>query len=217
MARAAGIAWGVLAVAGIFTYQVLVHLGVTGNGVDPARAALLVLPVAVVGCWILLRSQNRLRWLLIVAATAGVALLLGRDTGLGKVALYGVPHAAAYIFMLWLFGRTLLPGREPFVTHLARQVRGTLPPAMERYTSNLTLAWCVFFAVQLVVSALLLEFGTLESWSLFINVLNLPLVGLMFVGDYFYQVIRYRDWPQSSIARAVQAYAKDRASTMLSR
>lgn len=217
MARAAGIAWKVLAVAGIVAYQVLVHLGVTSNGVDPARAALLALPVAAAGCWILLRSQNRLLWLLILAAAAGAALLLGRGAGPGSVALYGVPHAAAYLFMLWLFGRTLLPGREAFITHVARQWRGTLPPPLEQYTRRLTLAWCLFFAAQLAGSALLLKYGSVESWSLFINVLSFPLVALMFAGDYLYRVIRYRDSPQSSIVKAVQAYAKDRASSLLPR
>jgi uncharacterized membrane protein len=218
MARVAGIAWRVLGVAGIVTYQVLVHLGVTSNAADPAQAVLPTLLMAVVACWILLRSQNRLLWLLIVASAAGAALLLGRDTGRGEVALYGVPHAAANLFMLWLFGRTLLPGRQPFVTRLARLARGgALPPPLERYTRNLTLVWCAFFAAQLLVSALLLEFGTVAGWSLFINVLSLPLIGLMFVGDYLYRVIRYRDMPQSSIANAVEAYAKDRVSTLLSR
>jgi len=217
MARAARIAWTVLAVAGVAAYQVLVHFGVTSSTADPVRAALLMAPMAAVGCWILLRSRHRLLWLAILAAAAGTALLLGYGTGLGKTALYGVPHAAAYLFMLWLFGRTLLPGREAIITRLARHTRGTLPPAMERYTRNLTFAWCVFFAAQLAGSGLLLRYGSIESWSLFINVLSFPLVALMFAGDYLYRVIRYRDSPQSSIAKAVQAYAKDRASSLLPR
>ena len=84
---------------------------------------------------------------------------------------------------------------------------------MEAYTRKLTIAWCVFFAAQLALSALLLHLGRLESWSLFVNVLNFPLCALMFVGDYLYRVARYRDWPQSSIANVIQAYARDRAST----
>jgi len=218
MARAAGIAWKVLIVVGIIAYQVLVHLGVsTGSAADPARITLLVLPMAALGCWILLRSDDRFVWLLIVAAAGGATFMLARGAGLGLAALYGVPHAAAYLFMLWLFGRTLVRGREPLVTRLARHVRGTLPAALEGYTRRLTLAWCIFFAAQLAASALLLRFGSLESWSLFINVLSLPLVALMFAGDYLYRVIRYRDMPHGSITNAVQAYAKDRASSLLSR
>jgi uncharacterized membrane protein len=218
MARAAGIAWKVLAVAGIVGYPILIHLGFTGGAADPARTVLLMAPMAALGCWLLARSRNRMLWLLVAAGAAGATWLLARGTGLGTTLLYGVPHAAAYLFMLGLFGRTLLPGREAIITRIARHARGgTLPPVMERYTRKLTAAWCVFFTAQLAGSALLLAFGSLESWSLFINVLSFPLVGLMFAGDYLYRVIRYRHLPQSSIATAIQAYAKDRASSLLSR
>jgi len=218
MARAAGIAWKVLAAAAIVGYPILIHVGIAGSAGDPARTLLVMAPLAALGCWLLARSQNRMLWLLIVAGAAGATWLLARGTGLGTTVLYGVPHAAAYLFMLWLFGRTLLDGREAIITRIARHARGgALPPPLEQYTRRLTAAWCVFFAAQLAGSALLLAYGSLESWSLFINVLSFPLVGLMFALDYLYRVIRYRHLPQSSIATAIQAYAKDRASSLLSR
>ena len=213
MALSAGAVWKVLFVLGIIAYQVLVHLALTMSNADPVRVALLVLPVVALAGWILLRSSHRLLWLLILTSAAGATFLLAHGEGLGFAAVYGVPHAAAYLFMLWLFGRTLVHGEEPLITRLSRQVRGVLPAYMETYTRRLTWAWCVFFAAQLAASALLLKFGSVETWSLFINVLNFPLVGLMFVGDYLYRVVRYREFPQSSIAEAVQAYAKDRLSS----
>ena len=133
------------------------------------------------------------------------------------LALAGLPHAAAYVFLLWLFGRTLLRGREPLITRIARRVRGALPPELEAYTRRLTAAWCVFFAGQLAVSALLFGFGSVEHWLFFVAVLNFPLVALMFVGDWLYRVIRYPHLPQSSIAKAVRAFAQDRASSPLPR
>ena len=125
--------------------------------------------------------------------------------------------ALAFLNLLWFFGRTLVPGREAFITRLARHARGgALPPGMESYTRRLTFAWCVFFAAQLAISALLLRFGSLESWSLFINVLNFPLLALMFAVDYLYRVLRFGDSP-ASLTSAVRAYAKDRASSLLTR
>lgn len=218
MARAAGAVWKALFIlGGIIAYQVLVHLALTKSNADPVRIALLVLPMVALACWILLRSSNRLLWLLILVIAAGATFLLAHGEGLGLAAVYGVPHAAAYLFMLWLFGRTLVQGEEALITRLSRQVRGALPACMETYTRRLTWAWCVFFAAQLAASALLLKFGSVETWSLFINVLNFPLVSLMFAGDYLYRVARYRDFPQSSIAEAVQAYAKDRVSSLRAR
>jgi uncharacterized membrane protein len=210
--RLAGIAWKVLAVAGILAYQVLVHVGMLGN-LERPMSALLAAPMVALAAWILLRSKERGLWLLIIGAAAALTFSLGQS----GAALYGVPHAAAYLSLLWFFGRTLVRGREAFITRLARHARGgVLPPGMESYTRRLTFAWCVFFAAQLAVSALLLRFGALESWSLFINVLNFPLLALMFAVDYLYRVLRFGDSP-ASLASAVRAYAKDRASSLLTR
>jgi uncharacterized membrane protein len=210
--RLAGIAWKVLAVAGILAYQVLVHVGMLGN-LERPMSALLAAPMVALAAWILLRSKERGTWLLVIGAAAALTFALGQS----GAALYGVPHAAAYLSLLWFFGRTLVRGREAFITRLARHARGgVLPPGMESYTRRLTFAWCVFFAAQLAVSALLLRFGSLESWSLFINVLNFPLLALMFAVDYLYRVLRFGDSP-ASLASAVRAYAKDRASSLLTR
>jgi len=212
MTRAAGIAWKGLALAGIVAYQVLVHVGVLGHA-DRVLGALLAAPMVALAAWLLLRSKERGLWLLIIGAAAALTFALGRSAA----ALYGVPHAAAYLSLLWFFGRTLAPGREAFITRLARLARGgVLPPGMESYTRRLTFAWCAFFAAQLAVSALLLRFGSLESWSLFVNVLNFPLLALMFGADYLFRVVRFGDSP-ASLATAIQAYAKDRASSLLTR
>lgn len=122
--------------------------------------------------------------------------------------LAGAPHAVGYVFMLWLFGRTLRRGSEALITGLARRVHGELPPHLEAYTRALTRAWCVFFGAQLATSALLLGFASLDAWSLFVNVLNLPLVVAMFVADYVYRVIRYPEGPHASIGQAMAAFAR---------
>jgi len=123
------------------------------------------------------------------------------------VPLAGLPHAAAYSSLLWLFGRTLQPGREALITAVARRFHGSLPAYMELYTRRLTGAWCVFFAAQLGLSALLFAFASLETWSLFVNVLNLPLLAAMFAGDYLFRVLRYRGYPHASITQSVRAFA----------
>lgn len=211
MARTAGAAWKVLILLGIVVHQLLVHVSFASASTDPLRIALLVAPLVAIAGLIMWRADRRILWASILVAGAG-AIFLAHGAGLGLAALYGVPHAAGYVFLLWLFGRTLLRDREPLVTRLARQMRGALQPEMEIYTRRLTLAWCAFFAAQLAASALLLGFATPETWSFFVNVLNLPLVGLMFAADYVYRVLRYRHAPQSSIATVLEAYAKDRLS-----
>jgi uncharacterized membrane protein len=124
------------------------------------------------------------------------------------VPLAGLPHAAAYSFLLWLFGRTLRPGREALITSVARRFHGSIPPFMAAYTRRLTAAWCSFFAAQLGVSTALFAFASFETWSMFVNVLNLPLLAAMFAGDYLYRVVRFRGYPHPSIAQSIDAFAE---------
>ncbi len=119
-----------------------------------------------------------------------------------------VPHAAIYFFLLWLFGRTLLQDAEPLITGAARRVHGVLTPEIEVYTRRVTQAWCCFFSAQIIVSGLLFVFAPLEIWSLFVGVLNFPLIVLMFCAEYLYRVMRYPDHPRASIASALRAFSK---------
>ena len=137
--------------------------------------------------------------------------LMGLPAGvLALAASSGISHAAVYLFLLWYFGSTLARGKEAIITRLARRVHGgALLPEMERFTRRLTLVWCAFFAAQLIASALLFAFAPLGAWSLFINLLNLPLLTLMFVGQVIYRRLRYPGWPRGSVWQAVEAFSKD--------
>jgi len=106
---------------------------------------------------------------------------------------------------------TMLPGGVALVTRLASRVHGTLPANIEVYTRQVTVAWCVFFAAQLAVSALLLKFSTLSTWSLFVNLLSFPLVGLMFVLEYAYRIVRFPDFAHASLRQTVQSFTDDAA------
>lgn len=148
--------------------------------------------------------------LLALVACPGLAFLAASGDAPGPLRLaLALPHAAIYFFLLWWFGRTLAWGREPLITGVARRVHGALAPEMEIYTRRVTLAWCCFFAAQIIASGLLFAFAPFEIWSLFAGVLNLPLVALMFGAEYCYRVVRYPDHPRASVARALRALAAD--------
>jgi uncharacterized membrane protein len=127
----------------------------------------------------------------------------------GVAAGSGLVHAAVNLFLLWYFARTLRAGETALITRLARRVHGFLAPEMEAYTRNATRAWCAFFAAQVAVSMLLLAFAPFEIWSMFVNLINLPLIVLMFAGEYLYRTLRFPDHPRASIARVLRAYAED--------
>lgn len=121
--------------------------------------------------------------------------------------LNGVPHAAINIVLMWVFGRTLVRGDVSLITGFARRVHGALPLYIESYTRRVTFAWCVFFAAQVIVSMILFSATSLETWSLFVNILSFPLIVLMFVAEYLYRIARFPDYPHVSIWKGIQLFA----------
>jgi uncharacterized membrane protein len=128
---------------------------------------------------------------LLLATLAG-AWLAARDTDLG---LYFAP-IATWLALLALFARTLLPGREPLVARLARICHDApLPPDMARYARNVTIAWCLFFALVAGALALGAALLPLEAWSLAANLGAAPLVALMFAAEYAVRLRRFPGFP----------------------
>jgi hypothetical protein len=139
--------------------------------------------------------------------------LVAPNGGAGPAVLFfqGAPHGAINLFLLWVFGRTLLDGREPLITAFARQAHGVLPGCLEAYTRRVTIVWCVVCAVQLFVSAALFVWASLETWSFFVTVGSLILVATTFVGEYRYRVLRYRDYPHVSIWEGIRMFTERRS------
>lgn len=198
-----------IALLGCVSLPWLAHSAISGDRTDPLRWVLAAVPLLAFACWAFARAPRK-SWLLLALVVAGTAIyLLERRVNLGIAAAYGLPHAAAYLFLLWWFGRTLRNGSEPAITRLARRVHGTLSPGIEDYTRRVTVAWCGFFAAQVAVSLALFAFAPLETWSMFVNVLNAPLLVLMFAGEYLVRITRHPDRPRASIAGVIRAFSED--------
>lgn len=192
-------------------YQCLVYSAIAGGQNESIRIALAFLPLLPFACWIATRARHRFRWAVALLAAGVMMFALEQQAQWGLAAAYSVPHAAIYLSLLGLFARTLRPGHEPLVTRLARRVHGTLPPELRAYTRRVTGAWCAFFAAQILVSALLLRFASPGHWSLFVNVLNFPLLALMFSGEYIYRRVRHRAFPHASLLDGIRAFSADAA------
>jgi uncharacterized membrane protein len=98
------------------------------------------------------------------------------------------------------------------ITQISTRINGQLKPEVVEYTRHVTIAWCIFFGLQVVVSLLLYAFAPLAAWSFFINILNLPLLILMFVGEKAYRTLRFPNHPKTSILKAIEVYSKDFAA-----
>lgn len=204
----------ILLLVAFIAYPVVLHAFILKDEVALSHLLFVFAPLLAVAGWVVFRMVRKAWWPLLVLAfgTATYYIVTGDHGRIGLLAVNGLSHATLNLFLLWLFGRTLLHGREPLISQISRQINGELKPEVVDYTRHVTIGWCIFFLLQVLVSALLYAFAPLGWWSFFINVLNLPLLILMFVGEKTYRTARYPNHPKTSILKAIEVYSKDFAA-----
>lgn len=124
--------------------------------------------------------------------------------------IYLAQHIASNLFLGWFFARTLFPPRVPLITTLAQTLHGPLPDKIMRYTRSATMAWSLFFAAQVLISLLIFHFLSIETWSLFANVLNWPMVAAMFIGEFLCRKIANPDFHPASMRESIAAYLDEK-------
>jgi uncharacterized membrane protein len=190
------------------------------NNIWHQIAVLMVLvPGIAVVCWgastllalLNIRSIARLICLAAVFLLALYAAVLLWSNMLTRLEwVYLTQHVATNTMLGWLFGHTLFNNRVPLITGLARTFHRDLPDEIVRYTRGATLAWTLFFAAQVILSIVIFYVATIETWSLFANILNWPLVILMFVCEYICRKRMNPDFQHVSLKESVSAYFKSK-------
>jgi uncharacterized membrane protein len=204
---------GAIALASAFLgYQFLIHKVTLSGQLTPISATLIFIPFVVATGWVIALELGLRLALLITTTMTILGLAWAAMFGLPPAIVFGLPHLVTNLFLLWFFARTLKDGREPLITSIARRIHGSLTPDIEIYTRRVTIAWSLFFALQIAISLGLYIFASLEAWSMFINILNAPLIVLMFVCEYSYRILRYRDH-QSSIFSGMQFFSHDKPAS----
>ncbi len=197
--------------AAFLGYQFLLHKVTTSGEFDSVTLLLVLLPfVAAAGWTIAVELGLRLTIFLMSAVALGV-LAVFNLFGLPQPAfVLGLPHLTGNLFMLWFFARTLKHGREPLITAIARRLSAQpLSAELERYTRRVTQAWSLFFVLQIIISLMMYAFGPLHAWSVFINLLSGPLVALMFISEYAYRVLRFRDIEHSPLLAGLDIFSRE--------
>jgi uncharacterized membrane protein len=199
--------WAVLVAAGFAAWQLFLHRLVSSDPHGIAAELLTVAPVLFFLAW--LASRTRLGagggGLVLVAGLAGCVAWNRAGT---DAILPLLPHLAVYLLLLAWFGASLRPGREPLVTCMARHVHESLSPELLAYTRRVTVAWCMFFLAMAVVSVALFAWAPIGAWSAFVNLLNLPLVIAMFVGEYLWRVLRHPELSRADIPTMIRSFWK---------
>lgn len=201
----------VLVVVVFVAYPILLHSFILKEEVEAWQLLLVFAPLLGVASWVMFRSLARGWWplLLLAMATLLYYFVRGDHGRVGLLAVNGLSHATLNLFLLWLFGRTLLRGHDPLISQIARHINGPLTPEIAIYTRQVTIVWCSYFILQVITSLLLYSFAPVAAWSCFINVLNLPLLALMFIGEHRYRRLRFPDQHRTSILKAIEVYSKD--------
>jgi uncharacterized membrane protein len=165
-------------------YAVLSHWAAASAEPDLLDALVAIVPPLGLGLVMAWRSPRR---------AVGLALFLA-----ACAALYGISgwlvahynwvfllqHAGVYALLCVAFGRTLQGGQTPMISRFARIVHGELSPSLIRYTRSATWAWAFYFGGIAGLSLLLFWLAPVPLWSAFANLLGIPLLVLMFAGEY---------------------------------
>ncbi len=193
-------------VALVIGYPLLAHY--TNQSAQDGNLGLLVAvaPVVLVGLVLAWRSPRRfimlgVLMLLCIALWAGWSAL---EYHFGLV--YWLQHVGMLLVLFITFGRTLIAGRQPLCTRFAQAVHAVVTPQHEIYTRQVTVAWTLFFAAMALASTLLFFLAPLATWSVFANFLTLPLVALMFIGEYWVRRWVLPEMRHMHILDAVRAY-----------
>ena len=199
---------GAVLLLALVAYQIALHLAVSADPGSGLGELLTIAPIAATAIWYFGRSVRERILVAVAVAIAVGGWIAWRAAGVNPAFVYLLPHAGAYLFLFWLFGRTLRPGQKALVTWLAERVHDSLPDYIEKYTRRVTVAWCVFFAGMALASVLLFAFAPLSAWSFFANLLNLPLVVAMFLGEYAYRILRFPHFSHSTLRDTIRAARK---------
>ncbi len=144
-------------------------------------------------------------WPLATTAAIIAATLLQADARLAVLLTSGLSHAGFFAALGLGLGISLRgPGPDP-ITQLAERLDPNWRPEMASYTRGVAIAWTCFFLAPCVISALLAAFAPRDLWSLFVNVLDLPLVAAMFVAEYILRCRRFPDHPHIGLMGVVRA------------
>ena len=190
-------------------YSVLSHYSNLNPQAHDLRTLLALAPMLTLGLVLFWRSSGALTALLAAGATAYLLRTFWPLLTQNFSIVYLVQQAGFYSIMAFTFGRSLLNNRVPLCTQLADRVHGPLSALELRYTRNVTVAWAIFFLLNLAATFLLYRFAPLRIWSLFVNFCSLPLILLMFVAEY---LVRRRVLPQvqrSGLIATLRVYFAD--------
>jgi uncharacterized membrane protein len=162
---------------------------------------------------------SKRRWLgavLALSLLAALALGTWSSAASGLLALAGLGHTLLYGTLFAVFATSLQPGRVSLVTGLASRLNPSFHEGMTPYTRGVTMAWCLFFAAQLVVSGVLVAFAP-RLWGPFVTTAHAPLVVVMALAEFLVRRWWWRHEHYTSLTDTIRGVARLRAEAAAGR
>jgi len=173
--------------------------------VDPAWSMLVLMTLDACVVALIVRSRSALLVGMLLAVLLGIAVLSHQQL------LAALPSIALNLMLASVFAVTLRRGETPLIVRIAELDSAALTPQFRHYLHALTHAWAIFFAAMAALSLLLMLYAPFEWWSLFVNVLSWPLIGVMFIAEWLVRVACFRKLPRHTplyIAARILAYQR---------
>jgi uncharacterized membrane protein len=207
MSEAMKIARGLSLIVMIVTYALLVHQVNATAQVSVLGAILALVPPLLFTVALAWRVSSKIAGSALLSLSIFAMWLLWPWVMQHTALLFWLQDVGLMLVLLLSFGLTLQAGRKPLCVHFAEIIHGgELSAEHARYARNVTVAWVVFFAAIISISSVLFIWAPLATWSIFVNFLTLPLVGLMFMAEFMVRRRVLVDLPSGHILDAVRAY-----------
>ena len=197
--------WLVTTVAIVLSIALHVVPQLLRDWFDPAGSMLVLMLVDACVVALIMRSRTALLVGVALAALLAAAVLSHQQI------LAALPSVALNLMLASVFAVTLRRGETPLIVRIAELDSAALTPQFRHYLHALTHAWAIFFAAMAALSLLLMLYAPFEWWSLFVNVLSWPLIGVMFIAEWLVRVACFRKLPRHTplyIAARILAYQR---------
>ncbi len=104
-------------------------------------------------------------------------------------------------FLLTTFAMSLRNG-PPMIERFARAVEGDLPPFTLPYCRRVTIAWCVFMALNTILIGVLTLAAPIEIWALYTGGIFYVLLGILITTEVCYRKWLFRFYGDGLLDRA---------------
>ncbi len=114
---------------------------------------------------------------------------------------FSIDHSVIYLppiimilLILYPFLRSILPGHTPLISRFYQLTEQDNAPKAMLYTEKVTWVWVILIVLILVNTLFLTFFSSLETWSLFTNLINYLLMLGLFIAEWLFRMFWFKQW-----------------------